>query len=171
MNISEISVSPTTYRPAKFTDIPALLDLMTVAHFASSYAGKCRIDTAHAEKVLRSCIGNQGTEPREGQTLVYVAESDGLVVGAIIGILQRVYLVTDVLEATDLFWFARPGADPSVGPKLMRYLHKWASKIEHVIEIVQANRDTISDPDRTGKLIERTGARMVGHVYIKETGR
>lgn len=161
--------APMTIRRAKFQDIPWLLDLAVVAHFASNYAGRCEVDLNIAERFFRNLIAGQTKDSVENGTAVFISEGEDRIEGAIIGYLQRVYFVTDKLEATDLFWYVRPDAPQSTGQRLQAEFQKWAGKIDHVIQIVQANRDAIVDPERSGKLIERSGARIVGHVYVKET--
>ena len=162
------------FRVAKFADIPGLLDLMAVAHFASNLAGRCQIDEQHAEKVLRQVIGAQSMKGAEGTTFAYIAVTKTgqpqieVVQGAILGVLQRIYFITDRLEATDVFWYVRPQANALIAKTLLNAFHSWAARVDGVIDIVQSELDMIAGTKPIGPLLERKGFRRAGTVYIKE---
>ena len=86
--------------------------------------------------------------------------------GFIIGALNPLYLVLDATEATDLFWYARPGAHAATASRLLKAMHKW---VPPGAFIRQGNSDAISDADSSGRLLERHGMRCTGHLYEKET--
>lgn len=106
----------------------------------------------------------------EGGCFVAVAEREGEIEGFIIGVLQPLYQVLDVLEATDLFWYARPEAHGATAGRLLRVMHKWALSSPYVQVIRQGNSDAISDMALSGRILQRAGMRLTGNIYEKERG-
>ena len=156
-------------RSAAFGDIPQILDMMLEAHKRSKYVDFAPINEARAKSFLMGNIQKQGGN-REGSTFCAVVDrGNKQLEGFIIGALQSLYFVSDALEATDIYFYARTDAKASTAPRLMRSMHKWANKCEVPCVIRQANSDIITDHKKSGPLFERAGMRCVGFVYEKET--
>lgn len=155
-------------RRAKFADIPALLDLMETAHAESHIAALGPINGPVAKKVLQGVIARHG-EATDGGTFVVVADNGICIEGAFIGLLQRFYFVTDILEATDLFWYARPGAHPLTGARMLRAWMKWLGDLNVAPMVIrQADSTAIPRTARAGRLLTRHGMREIGTIYGKE---
>ncbi len=154
-------------RAAKFGDIPAIYEIMCETHARSRYVDVCQVDERRAKALIMQAIQRHGGTS-EGATFVAVADNDGLVEGFIIGVLQPLYLVLDVLEATDLFWIARPVAHGATAPRLLKAMHKW---VPDGAVIRQANNDAFTDIELSGRIFEQRGMRLTGHVYEKTKER
>jgi hypothetical protein len=155
-------------RGGKFTDIPGLLDLIGTAHAESSLAHLGGVNVPVAKKVLQGVMAKHG-QATDGGTLVVVADNGVMIEGAFIGLLQRHYFVTDILEATDLFWYARPGAHPRTGHRLLRAWLKWVRDLNVApVVIRQADSTAIPRTARAGRLLARHGMREIGTIYGKE---
>lgn len=150
-------------RTARFGDIPAIYEIIFEAHKRSRYAELGRVDERRCKALIVQSIQRHGGTS-DGATFVAVADNDGLVEGFIIAVLQPLYLVLDVLEATDLFWITKPGAHATSAGRLLRAMHKWVP-VGPVIR--QANTDIISDIELSGRMMEQHGMRLTGHVYEK----
>lgn len=154
-------------RVAKFGDIPRMVQIMRYALTASPYADRCKIDDQEAKRLLFSAIQRHGMTNEAG-TFVAVSESAGQVEGYIIGIIQRFYGVTDMLEATDYQWLCTrkvPARDPV---KLAKAMHKWAATVPKCIAIFQANIDTLVNPEPVTRALEAIGMTRCGNVLRKE---
>lgn len=155
-------------RRGKFADIPALLDLMESAHRESAFADLGPINMPVAKKVLQGVLAKHG-DTVDGGTFVVVADNGVFIEGAFIGLLQRYYFVTDILEATDLFWYARPGADPKTGARLLRSWLKYVKALNVAPMVIrQADSTAIPRTARAGRLLQRAGMRELGTIYGKE---
>ena len=165
--LDAVSLRP-SIRRAKFADIPALLDLMETAHRESDFAALGPISTGVAKKVLQGVLAKHG-EATDGGTFVIVADNGVCIEGAFIGLLQRFYFVTDILEATDLFWYARPGADPKTGARLLKAWLKWVKDLNVAPMVIrQADSTAVPRTARAGRLLARHGMREIGTIYGKE---
>lgn len=154
-------------RAARFTDIPAIIDLGKEAHAESRLAGICQVDEAKAKSVLYALISGAG-KPADGATCPLVAERDGAVVGIIIGIIRRSYEVLNQHVCTDLIWYASPRATPRTALRLLDGLHTWADSFQYPVRKQHLVHDIIVDPVRSGKILQRKGMRCIGFLYEKE---
>ncbi len=147
-------------RAARFGDIPAIFGIMRYTHARSRYADICKIDEKRAKALVMQAIQRHGGAI-EGSTFVAVADTGDGLEGFIIGVLQPLYLVLDVLEATDMFWITRD-AHGATAARLLKAMHKWVPA-DAVIR--QANTDAVSDIELSGRIFEQRGMRLTGHVY------
>jgi hypothetical protein len=154
-------------RKATFSDIPALCGLLREAHERSRYSDVFAFSEARAKSLLMNSIQRDGGQ-HEGSTFVAVSDRGDDIDAIIIGLLQSVYMLTDDLEATDVFWYARSGADATSGKRVLRAMHKWAAKCPKVVLIRQANTDAIVSPELSGRILIGEGLRLTGNVYEKE---
>jgi len=150
-------------RAAKFGDIPALYEIIVETHKRSRYAEGGEINEKRCKALLVQSIQRHGGSA-EGATFVAVADHGDGLEGFIIAVLQPIYLVGTVLEATDLFWIARPDAHATTALRLLKVMHKW---VPVGAIILQANSDIISDIELSGRVLERCGMHLIGHVYEK----
>lgn len=149
-------------RVAKFGDIPAIFEIMCETHARSRYADTCKINEKRAKALVMQAIQRHGGAI-EGSTFVAVADTEAGLEGFIIGVLQPLYLVLDVLEATDMFWITRD-AHGATAARLLKAMHKWTPA---GAVIRQGNNDAFSDIDLSGRMFEQRGMRLTGHVYEK----
>lgn len=152
-------------RPARFGDIFAIYGLMQEMHARSRWAGGA-MSERRAKALLQQSIQRNGMKTAGGAFVAVADTGEQGIEGFIVAILQPLYLVAeDLLEATDLFIYAREGADPLTAPRLLRAMHRW---VPDGALIRQAVTDAITDPERSGALLEYTGMRRIGALYEKE---
>lgn len=152
-------------RAARFSDVPALYEALAEAHQRSSLAGHAMNERAAKALMMNAIQRHGGTTA--GSTFVAVADSGERIEGFILAVLQPLYQVLDVLEATDLFWIARDGANATTAVRLVSAMHVWARKAPGLALIRQGNSDIITDPARSGRILQRRGMRKAGHIYEK----
>lgn len=150
-------------RLAKFGDVPAIYDVIEDAHRRSRYAALSEIDEKEAKALIMQSIQRNGMQTRGG-AFVAVADTGKHLEGIIIGGLQPLYLIGVRLEATDLFWITRENAHATTAGRLLKAFYNW---VPAGAVIRQANSDLISDIEATGKMLQRGGMRLVGHIYEK----
>ncbi len=149
-------------RVARFGDIPAIFRIMHCTHARSRYADISKVCEKRAKALVMQAIQRHGGAT-EGSAFVAVADTGDGIEGFIIGVLQPLYLVLDVLEATDMFWITRD-AHGATAARLLKAMHKW---VPEGAVIRQANNDAFSDIELTGRMFEQRGMRLTGHVYEK----
>lgn len=150
-------------RAAKFGDIPAIYEIIAEGHGRSRYAEVCEVNERRCKALLVQAIQRHGGAS-EGATFVAVADGGEDLEGFVIATLQPLYLVGDVLEASDLFWITRPGAHAATAGRLLKAMHKW---VPAGAVIRQGTTDIISDIKLSGKILARRGMRLTGHIYEK----
>jgi glutathione synthase/RimK-type ligase-like ATP-grasp enzyme len=153
-------------RKATFSDIPALARLMREAHARSRYQDVASFSEQRAKALLMNAIQRDGGQS-EGSTFVAVSDAHGID-AFVIGMLQSVYMLSDDLEATDLFWYAKEGAAATSAKRVLRAMHRWAASCPKVVMIRQANTDAIVSPELSGRLLTGQGMRLTGNIYEKE---
>ncbi len=154
-------------RTMTFSDIPSLAALLGDAHRRSDYGRFGPYDEQRGKAFFVQCMQRNGAKT-SGGTFCAVADRGGDVEAFIIGILQPIYHVMDVLEATDLLWYARDNAHAQSGARLLRAMHKWAVSCPDVRLIRQANTNAIVDPSRSKALLKRAKMTETGFVYERE---
>ncbi len=154
-------------RSAKFGDIPKIVEIMQEVHDHSPFKDVCELDVKEAKSLLMNVIQRNG-KTTEGGTFVAVADNGLRIEGYIIGLLQRFYAVSDKLEATDLQWVCRKGAQPSAALRLVKVFHAWAGNCPDVIVITQGNNNHLNDNKPVTKLLtQKMGMRVVGDLLMK----
>jgi GNAT superfamily N-acetyltransferase len=155
-------------RPAKHADTPALLVLLTEAHAQSRFAtdGFVSVDMRYAQKLLGQLIQRHG-HTHDGGSCVFVFERDGVIEGFIAGVLDRVYHIGDMLQASDMFLFARAGRGP-IAPLLIEAYIDWSSANPHVLEIMLSWSDALDSGAKAGALYERMGFTRCGAMYRRD---
>lgn len=151
-------------RPATFSDIPALADLLEATHGRSRLHALPFSETRAKALLMQAAQRHGGTA--EGATFLAVAEREGRIEGFILGTLTAYYHVLDALEATDLFWITDPKAHPWTAARLLRAFHRWADANEKVVVIRQGVTDVVSgEPERVEPLMRRRGMQVSGAIY------
>lgn len=151
-------------RAAKFADIPAIVEIYRQGHGRSIYAGKTTFDVQEAKQMMVRSIQRHGHE-NNGGTLVLVSETDGMVKGFIIGMLDNVYPCVKELMATDLLFIMGEDADASDARKMIKCLLAWAEGNQKVIEVHLGVTSAIGDWQRTAKFYERLGLSQCGAMF------
>jgi hypothetical protein len=153
-------------RAVKPTDIKAIEGLIRRQHATSKYAGRVRISDKALDQLMVHLFAGQA-QPSVGATHISVAVRDGKVVGFIAGILQRVYLIGDKLEATDVF-FVNEGSAADTFALADAYLN-WATGNRKVLEVRMSWTDSIPGASRVTALFQRKGLRKSGEVWSLST--
>lgn len=155
-------------RRGTFADIPQIVGLAKTAHGESIYSDLGAVNEPVAKKVLQGVLAAHGKQ-EDGGTFVVVADNGVCLEGVMIGLLQRFYFVTDILEATDLFWYARPGSHPTTGERLLRAWFSYLDKMNVAPMVIrQADSSMIPRTTRAGRLLKRKGMTEIGTLYGKE---
>lgn len=158
-------------RPAKFADIPRLMELLHEMRERSKYANKDEIDLAAAKQLLVGSL-QRATGKGPGATCAFVAENDGHIEGFIVGVLDRVYHIGKRLWATDLFFYTTKQAGPRDFERLFDAFEEWAMGNPKVIEIHPGVSDAInSDPTRLGRFYRRRGYAQDGLMFQRMVER
>jgi hypothetical protein len=90
----------------------------------------------------------------------FVAEHEGALTGAIVGIAQQ-YWFSNQRQAVDLMFVSERAGD---GPRLLRAFIDWAWKVPGVVEVAGAQSSGI-EIERTAEMYERLGFQRVGSVF------
>lgn len=157
-------------RPASFSDVPALIEILREAKAASVYAEGINIDDREANRVLVNCVQRHMGQGENG-TFVAVCETGGAVTGFIMGALSRVYHIMDKCTATDLFWIgtAKASARDKIG--LMVEFIDWAKGHRKVHDIVCEASGAISDPVKLEKIMLKLGFSRYGGLWRIEVAK
>jgi GNAT superfamily N-acetyltransferase len=98
--------------------------------------------------------------------ICFVAEADGVIVGAIAGVLAPVYYNRDHLSGEELFWWVDPAhAAQGVGLRLLSALEREAAD-RGAISLQMKSIDRLNG-ERMAKVYERRGYRPSEHSFIK----
>lgn len=146
---------------ARHADVPGILKLAKLAHRKSRYA-QVPFDEDRCAVAIRRHIG-LGLPPSVGAAALFIVEGEA----ALGAVCLPLYECLGALLITDTFWFSR-GKNPRAGLSVLRAFHSWAGQCDGPHVIRQGVTDFISDPDRTGKVLEMKGFRRAGAIYEKE---
>lgn len=145
--------------PARFRDIPAIVELGKRALAESRFSEICHVDEGLAKALLYEVISDDGNSMRA------LVTDD--IRGVIVGSITPYYGVLSVPLLTDHLWYCAPGAHPKAAFALLDALHEWADTKGPVIKRHMVN-DAIVDIERSRRLLERKGYRVTGYVFEKE---
>lgn len=156
-------------RPAKFTDIPRIAELLVEAHKRSRYAETdIEVDVDYTKRLLMTLIQRHGAKG-ENASWAMVSERADLVEGFIIGVTTRIQEISNKLMATDLFFYQSPRA-PALGARLLlQSLVDWAKASPKIYELTVGCTDVIGDYKRTSRLYGRLGFRQRGAIFGMRT--
>jgi GNAT superfamily N-acetyltransferase len=144
-----------TIRAATLDDIPALLDMGARFHEGSAYRGLIDFSKVQVSKTLNFLIENDGG-------CVFVNEADGVLTGAIAGLMAPHFVSGDRF-ATELAWWVDTEARGTVGPRLLKRLEEWAK------DNGARTLSMIEPPGNpgVGRIYERFGYRLAERNYMK----
>jgi hypothetical protein len=153
-------------RKATPHDLPRLFELIGHMHAGSKFAAMgIGVDSAVARSLLLTAVNRHGGQ-HDGSTCCFVTEKDGLIEGFIIGILQRVYLIGNRLEANDLFLYVSPNAPRQAATKLLDGYLAWALSNPKVAIVKLSWTDAMGvDGEALEKLYKRKGLRRSGGIW------
>lgn len=151
-------------RSAKFQDIPALVAVWADGHARSRYADTATLDRDEAKGYLMQAIQRHGHR-NQGGSLVLVAETDGVIEGFVIGLLDAVYPAMKELRATDLLFICSERVAARDPRTMVQQIIAWAEDNPKVIEVLLGVTDAIGDWSRTAKLYERMGLTQCGGMF------
>lgn len=159
-------------RAAKAMDVPQLAALLRAAFARSKYVGLGSIDVNYAKSfLLQMIMGHQ--QPGEEGTCCMVWEENGEVRGLHFAMRQRVYLVGDKFQASDVFFYLEPGSSPFAWAALLSRFLRWAKSDPAVIEITPGCTDIIPGVPwkRIAAMYQRAGFKQTGAIFAREIER
>lgn len=153
-------------RPARFADIPRLVDLLCMAHAASKYADRVGVSRKAAQALLQQAVQRHGGQ-HEGGSLVMVHERGGDLEGLFVGVLDRVYHIGDKLQANDMYLFVTPKAAKLAASRLLDAYVAWADgnpKVDRE-DVKLSFTNALPGAERVESLYEKKGFRRCGAIY------
>jgi hypothetical protein len=155
-----------TVRPAKVSDVMAILDLIEEAKPRTIYKDE-EIDRDYTRQFFTRAMHFNGHSNHQA-TMFLVSERDGKVEGYFFGFLDRLYLVGKRLAATDVHFFMSPRADERDALKIVNDFIAWAEANPKVAEIRFGESNAFGEPDpRFAALLERKGFARGATVFTK----
>lgn len=157
-------------RPAKFSDIPQMIDLLATTHRQSKYNGRCGLDQKAMEQLFLALVAGQNKNDGDATYLVvsYDPAVETKLTGFMAGTLGRIYNVCDKLMATDLF-LIHHGKHPVDVIRMVDGYHDWAMANPKVIEIGLSWSDATSSGHGLARLYKHKGFKLVGEQYEYRT--
>lgn len=156
-------------RPARFVDVPRLVEMLADAHGKSRYAGKVNVDAGYARKLLAQLVQRHGHTNHGGSCVFVVEGGDGAVCGLVVGILERVYMIGDQLAANDLFLVVNKNAPISAMKQLIGAYLDWADNNQNVAEINLSWTNALATGERMSKLYKRLNFTKCGEVFCRRS--
>lgn len=153
-------------RPAKFGDVPRIVELLVEMHGKSRYDEVDEVDEGYSHKLIAQCVQRHGGTT-DGGSLVYVAERDGVVEGMMVGTLDRTYHIGKKLRANDVFLYCSDRAFPADFMKLFGAYAQWALNNPRVVEVWGSWTDAVPGAERIEGLYQKHGFRRCGAVWSK----
>lgn len=157
-------------RPAKFSDITGVIEVMQDAHRRSVYADSAEFDREDAKQLMARSIQRHGHK-NMGGTLVMVSEVNGNIEGFMVAMLDQVYPCLKQMVATDLLFILTEKADSRDARAMLKAIEEWAQDNPKVIELRLGVMDAITDWQRTAKLYRRLGFEQCGGIFNKRFRR
>lgn len=151
-------------RPAKFADILRIVELLDEMCLHSKYNGVASVSHKAAHRLLQQCIQRHGFT-NDGGSFVMVAVRDQRVEGFMVGILDRVYHVTDMLAANDVFLYCTKKAHPTSGVRLFDAYVSWAKNNPKVVSIKASWTDAMAGSERIERMYEGKGFKRSGGIF------
>jgi len=143
-------------RPAKYSDIPRLVELAKELHGRSRYADY-GLRVAKVKDLIMESI-------RSGNGCVFVAEINGIIEGFIVGAIDDLYHILKAKYATDIFFYVSK-RDQRSAPGLLDAFIEWAKIVPSVVSIRLGATDAVGDYERVAKLFARKGLKQEGVMY------
>lgn len=159
-------------RVAKHADQKRMVEVLEDGYLASHYAQSHpdSFDRQHANRLLAQAIQRHGGKAA-GATWVAVAETDGVVQGLILGVMERAYHVGTHLEASDMFWYATKAVHPLDPLKLLDSMIAWAKSSPRCGQVRCGATGIIGDFERLSPVFARRGFERYGAIWRREIKR
>lgn len=152
-------------RPARFVDVPALVDLLVEQHPRSIYRDICEVDTGYARKLLAQMVQRHGHVHNGGACVFVDEDADSTILAFVAGQLSPVYHIGTRLMAQDVFLVAHPD---SPGRSLLRLVHAydgWALANPKVVEVYLSHLDTFPESSRMDPIFQHLGYERCGAIF------
>jgi hypothetical protein len=149
-------------RPATFTDIPAMTELLRSAHKRSKYAGRTGLNEKAMEQLFVAMVAAQNQNGPQASFCV-VAEKGEKVTGFMCGALNRIYNVGEKLGASDLF-LINDGRNSRDTLAMIDAYIEWAQRNPKVIEIGLSWSDAVHEGG-IAEVYKRKGFSLIGEQY------
>jgi hypothetical protein len=154
-----------TLRPARFIDVPALVEMLCELHPQTIYAPFGDVDRDYARKLLAGMVHRHGGVHNGGTCVFVVEDREGVISGFVAGQLAPVYLVGTRLMAQDIFLIAKPTAPVLTGRALMQAYVEWAQSSPKVVEIFFSRLDVVDGSERIDAHYQRMGFEPCGAMF------
>ncbi|MEK9722786.1 MAG: hypothetical protein VW405_04790 [Rhodospirillaceae bacterium] len=161
-------------RDAKFGDCPSIHALIREGYERSKYAGKVEINERLMKSFVTTAISRQGQKGPGGALVKVAVGKSGATEGFLIGVLQPVYQIGDMLTVTDAMLYVTPDSDARHFPGLVKALDAWAKENPKVYDCEPTISNLIlsdEDRERAAKLYERLGYRRSGAMFSRRIQR
>lgn len=152
-------------RPARFTDIPRLAELVGEMHARSVYADRATLDVKAFKALCVQAIQRHGKA-----ACLFVAGGGGAgdaPEGFIMGTVDRLFGISRETYATDLFFYCSERSHAHSAGRLLDAFLGWAETAPGVIEIRLGVSGAIGDWRRAGALYRRRGMVADGAMYVR----
>lgn len=149
-------------RPATSSDAFALVDILKERHPETPYA-----DVPLNEKLARTMFAQAAQRHggiHDGAAFLMVSDNDG-VDAFMFGVLNRIYMVGELLGATDVFLVGKKHVPARTLTRLMDRYIAWAESSPKVIEVGLSWADSIPGNESIIKAYERRGFTLYGKSY------
>lgn len=153
-------------RSAKFADIPEITRLCGLALDQSHYRTRFGMDEAALKRVTLECIGQHSDKPGSG--LIAVADNGEQLEALFVGFVRPLYECLSALIASNMIWFAQPGASARSAMGVLDHFIEWADRSDHPVIHRYGVSDAIINHNAVGALLVRNrGFRLAGGIYEK----
>lgn len=157
-------------RPARTTDVFAIADILCERAKDSRFHGITAPEPKLARQMFAQAVQRHGGT-NEGATFLMVNETEGEIDAFMFGALNRIYMVGDMLGATDVFLLGAKDCDPRAMRWLVDAYIKWAESSPKVVEIGLSWSDSIAGSEAVTRHYERRGFVLRSKTYSREVRR
>lgn len=153
-------------RDAGFTDVKKIARMYEEIRGRSRYSGVCPpMSTELCKAVTMDAI----MAADRGEAKVLVIDDDGEMKGIFVGMMKRLYEVTDIKLAICAMWNVGEDVSPVTSLRLAKRFVDWAEQADGPLFIRIGLTDAIYEPDDAARALEKTmGFRKIGFIMEKE---
>jgi hypothetical protein len=153
-------------RAAKMMDVFRLVELVEYGQRHSGYVGEVDVDPVYARKLLATLIMRHGGTHEHGTFCMVAEDSDGIVQAFMAGMLERVHLVGNKLQATDVFLVATKTAPKRALFELFGAFVAWGLAIDKVYKVVVSRTDVMDPDNRLTGFYKSRGLEPAGGIFV-----
>lgn len=155
-----------TIRAARFSDIPEITRLCGLALEQSHYSPRLGLDKSALKRVALECIAQHSDKPGSGR--VVVADNGDHLEAIFAGFVRPLYECLSALIASNLIWYAQPGASARSAMGVLDHFTKWADRADYPVLHRYGVSDAIVNHNAVGALlIRKRGFQLAGSFYEK----